>query len=295
MSFLTKVSNKPKLMLWLNILINIVIGTIKWLGGIFGHSQALLADALETTSDVISSIILLVAYDKSVQPADHNHPYGHGKLQSLISFLIGLILIFSAVLIVNESIQSLLNQEHEIPHFFTIYIIAFVIVIKEVLYQLFKKLSEKMQSSLFYHEAIHHRTDAFTTIITLLGVGFSLFTKGKFWYGDQLAAIMASAIILYNAYKIIRGSVSEIMDEQTYPEVSGLIEKLAEEIKDISSHEKCYVRKSGNRFYCDIHIRVNSNFTVKQGHDIAHLLKDRAQSVNKLIEDVHIHVEPTYD
>jgi cation diffusion facilitator family transporter len=285
---------KPKSLLLINILINICIGAIKWFGGIVGNSQALLADALETTSDVVSSIILFIAYNKSTQPADHNHPYGHGKLQSLLSFIIGLILIGSAGLIIQESVHSLLAHEKLAPHFFTIYIILFVIVVKELLYQLFNRISKQMHSSLFHHEALHHRTDAFTTIVTLIGVSFSLFTNGKFWYGDQLAAIMASAIILFNAYRILKSSVSEIMDEQTYPEISGLIEGLAEEMVDIASHEKCYVRKSGNRFYCDIHIRVNKDFTVRQGHDIAHLLKDRAQARNRLIEDVHIHVEPTY-
>lgn len=281
-------------MLLLNILINIFIGAIKWVGGIFGQSQALLADALETTSDVISSIILFVAYDKSTQPADLNHPYGHGKLQPLISFIIGLILIGSAGLIINESVQSLVRHEKIIPHVFTIYIILFVVFVKEILYQVFNRLSKQMHSSLFYHEALHHRTDVFTTLVTLLGVSFSLFTNGRFWYGDQLAAIVASAIILFNAYRILKSSVSEIMDEQTYPEVSSLIEKIAESIQDISSHEKCYVRKSGNRYYCDIHIRVNATYTVKKGHDIAHMLKDKAQASNRLIEDVHIHVEPAF-
>ena len=166
-------------MLLVNILINIFIGAIKWVGGIFGQSQALLADALETTSDVISSIILFVAYDKSTQPADLNHPYGHGKLQSLISFIIGLILIGSAGLIINESVQSLVRHEKKIPHVFTIYIILFVVFIKEILYQVFNRLSKQMHSSLFYHEALHHRTDVFTTLVTLLGVSFSLFTNGK--------------------------------------------------------------------------------------------------------------------
>jgi cation diffusion facilitator family transporter len=295
LSYLKKVGQKPKFVLLVNILINIFVGTIKWFGGIFGNSQALLADALETTSDIISSVILLVGYNKSTKAPDLNHPYGHGKLQSLTSFIIGLVLILSVGLIVYESVQSLLLPNKIPPQKFTIYIIVFVIVIKEILYHVFKRVSKVLHSSMFHHEALHHRTDAFTTIITLVGVSFSLFTDGKYWYGDQLAAIMASAIILYNAYRIIRSSVAELMDEQTFPEVSSLIEQIASEMSDIDSYEKCYVRKSGSKFYCDIHIRVSANFSVKKGHDIAHELKDKAQGANFLIEDVHIHVEPTYD
>ena len=285
----------PRTILVFNILINVMVGAVKWFGGIIGGSHALLADALETTSDIVSSVIILLGYNKAIQPPDHNHPYGHGKLESVTSFIIGIILIFSAGLIIWESVQSLLLPDKVPPKQFTIYIIAAVIVVKEILYRVFKSLSEKFHSSLFYNEALHHRTDAFTTIITFIGVSFALYGNTRFWYGDQLAAIMASAIILYNAYRIIKSSISELMDEQTFPEISGLVERVASEIKEIDSYEKCYVRKSGNRYYCDIHIRVNANFSVKQGHDIAHLLKDRTQEANKLVEDVHIHVEPSYD
>jgi cation diffusion facilitator family transporter len=284
----------PKSMLIINILTNIFVGAVKWIGGIFGNSQALLADALETSSDIVSSTILLIGYDKSTQPADQNHPYGHGKLEAISSFIIGIVLIFSAALIIYESTQSLLSPHKEIPKTFTVYVVVAVILVKEILYRIFKALSIKFHSSLFKNEAMHHRTDVLTSIITLSGIAISLLPNGKFWYGDQLAAIMASAIILYNAYRIIRNSLSELMDEQTFPEVSSLVEKIAEDILEIDSYEKCYVRKSGNKYYCDIHIRVDANFSVKKGHDIAHLLKNKAQTKNRLIQDVHIHVEPTF-
>lgn len=287
-----KITDRPQLVLIINIFINLIIGSVKWFGGILGNSHALIADALETTSDIISSIFVLVGYKKSIQPPDENHPYGYGKLEAVTSLLVGLILIFSAFLIVYESINSLLSPEKSPPLKFTLIIVLGVIVAKEALYRIFKRISEKTNSTLFYSEAIHHRIDAYTSLITLLGIGVSLIPNGYFWFGDQVGAIIASGIILYNAYKIIKTSLSEIMDEQTFPEVAELIEHLASEIPNVRSYEKCYVRKSGNKFYADIHIRVPRNFTVEQGHNIAHLLKDNAQAKNPLIQDIHIHVEP---
>jgi cation diffusion facilitator family transporter len=292
-NFFRNSQKDPKKILLINILVNILVGSIKWFGGIVGQSHALLADALETTSDIVSSIILFFGYNKSTQAPDHNHPYGHGKLEAVISFIIGILLIISAILIIFDSTQSLISPEKEAPKDFAIYLILGVIVVKEILYRIFNALSIRFRSTLFQNEAIHHRTDVFTSFITLAGVAVSLFASKSFWYGDQLAAIIASAIILFNAYRIIRNSLSELMDEQSFPEISHLVEQMASEIQEIDSYEKCYVRKSGNRYYCDIHIRVNANFSVKQGHDIAHLLKDKVQKNNSTVEDVHIHVEPS--
>jgi cation diffusion facilitator family transporter len=294
-NFLKVGSRNPKFVLIANIFINIAVGAAKWTGGLLGNSQALLADALETTADIVSSIVILFGYQKATQAPDHNHPYGHGKIEAITSLVIGLVLVLSAMLIIYASVQSLLLPDKIPPKFFTLFIAVAVIVVKEVLYRVFKKLSFKFHSSLLKNEAVHHRIDAFTTIITLVGLGLSLLSSDKFWYGDQLAAIIASAIIFYNAYRITRNALSELMDEQSYPEISQLVESIASIIEDIDSFEKCYVRKSGNRYYCDIHIRVNANFSVKKGHDIAHLLKDNAQAANRLIEDVHIHVEPSFD
>lgn len=283
----------PRKILFLNILINLVIGAFKWIGGIKGSSQALVADAVETTADIVSSIIVLLGYNKSIEPPDENHPYGHGKLESVVSFIIGIILIFSASLIAYESIILFLKPDKDPPAVFTLYIALGVIVIKEILYRVFKSISRKTGSSLFNNEAIHHRTDAITSILVVLGIGLSLFGGQVLWFGDYLAAVIASGIIFYNAYKVIRVSLSEIMDEQAYPEVASLIEKTAESMNSIQSHEKCYVRKSGNKYYCDIHIRVDKNLSVKEGHDISHDLKDKAVAQNPLIADVHIHIEPT--
>lgn len=285
--------SKNKRVLFLNILINVVVGTVKWVGGIKSSSQALVADALETTADIISSIIVLVGYNKAIQPPDQNHPYGHGKLEPVISFIIGIVLIFSAGVIIQESIKLLLLPDKDPPRVFALYIALGVIIVKECLYHVFKKIGQKTGSTLFHNEAIHHRTDALTSVLVVVGVGLSLIPNNLVWFGDYAAAILASGIILFNAYKIIRKSLSEIMDEQTYPQVAELIENTAAGMSSIESFEKCYVRKSGNKFYCDIHIRVNKDLSVKQGHDISHDLKDNAIAQNRLIADIHIHIEPT--
>ena len=289
----SKFTDNPQRVLIINIIINLIVGSIKWFGGILGQSQALIADALETTSDLVSSIFVLVGYKKAIQPPDKQHPYGHGKLEAVTSLLIGLVLIFSACVIVYESINSLLMPDKSPPLKFTLIIVISVIIVKEVLFRVFRAISKKTNSTLFYNEALHHRTDAFTSFITLIGIGISLIPNGDFWFGDQIGAIVASGIILYNAHKIIRGSLAEIMDEQTFPEIALVIEDVASKIPDIDSYEKCYVRKSGNKFYADIHIRVQKNFTVEQGHNIAHLLKDNAQAQNPLIQDILVHVEPS--
>ncbi len=275
----------------LSIIGNVVLAIVKGVGGFFGHSDALLADAIESTSDVFSSLFVLLGIRYAAKPADDNHPYGHGRAEPLFTFMVVGFLLISATLIISNSVRNIHNTQST-PELYTLYIVGIIIIIKEGLFQFVKKRSIKTNSSILLAEAWHHRTDAITSLVTFLGIGMSLFFGPEYAFFDDWAAIIAACIIVYNAYRLLRPALGEIMDEHLHQELVEEIRNICIEIPDVIDTEKCFVRKTGMTYHVDLHLIVDENLTVKKGHDIAHRVKDIIQLQKPEIADILIHVEP---
>lgn len=276
---------------WYSMGSNALLAIIKWTAGYFGHSYALIADAIESTTDLFSSILVLMGLKYASRPADKNHPYGHGKAEPLITFLVVGFLITSALIIAHQSIQNI-RTPHEGPRSFTLIILAAIILWKEISYQLVIRKSRETGSSLLKADAWHHRSDAITSVTAFIGISIALIMGKGYESADDWAALAASAFILYNCYLIFRPALGEIMDEHLYDDLIDQIRTISAEVDGVTGTEKCQVRKVGMRYYIDLHIEVDGDISVRHGHEIAHVLKARLMEELPEVADVLMHVEP---
>ncbi|MGE5356068.1 MAG: cation diffusion facilitator family transporter [Deltaproteobacteria bacterium] len=270
---------------------NASLALIKGLAGFFGNSFALIADAIESTSDIFSSILVLFGLKYANRPADKNHPYGHGKAEPLVTFVVVGFLIASAVIIAVQSIKNI-RSPHEVPEPYTLLILGAIILWKEISYRIVISKSKLTKSTSLKADAWHHRSDAITSIAAFIGISIALFLGKGYESADDWAALIASIIILYNSYLIFRPALSEIMDEHLYDDLIDEIRKVSLTVEGVCNTEKCFIRKTGMKYYVDLHMHVNADISVKEGHEIAHKLKDMLLDQLPQLGNVLIHVEP---
>ncbi len=276
---------------YFSIIGNTTLAIIKGLAGFFGNSYALIADAIESTTDIFASLLVLLGFKYAKRPADKNHPYGHGKIEPLITFAVVAFLIVSATIIAYESIQNI-QRPHEIPKPWTLIILGLIIIWKEISFQVVIKKSKQTNSSSLKADAWHHRSDAITSVMAFIGISIAIILGKGYETADDWAALFASAFILYNSYSILRPALGEVMDEQLYDDLIIEIREKSMEVQGVLGTEKCFIRKSGMSFHADLHVIVNSEISVKAGHDIAHKLKDHLQTEIQNLDHVLIHIEP---
>uniref|UniRef100_UPI0035196214 cation diffusion facilitator family transporter n=1 Tax=Leeuwenhoekiella palythoae TaxID=573501 RepID=UPI0035196214 len=205
---------------YFSIIGNTVLAIAKALAGIFGNSYALIADAIESTADIFASLLVLFGLKYAERPADDNHPYGHGKIEPLITFMVVAFLVTSATVIAYESVQNiLLVTPQKPPKLWTLIVLAVIIVWKEISFRIVLKRSKETNSSSLKADAWHHRSDAITSVMAFLGISVALIFGEGFETADDWAALFASGIILYNAYLIFRPALGEIMDENRYDDI----------------------------------------------------------------------------
>ncbi|TRX39700.1 cation diffusion facilitator family transporter [Flavobacterium restrictum] len=276
---------------YFSIIGNTLLAIIKGLAGLFGNSYALIADAIESTTDIFSSCLVLFGIKYSNKPADENHPYGHGRAEPLVTFLIVGFLITSATIIAYESISNI-QTPHELPKSWTLYVLGIIILWKEYSFRVVMKRSKETNSSSLKADAWHHRSDAITSIAAFIGIAIALILGKGYESADDWAALFASGFILYNSYLIFRPALGEIMDEHLYDDLVEEIRVISLTVTGIIGTEKCFIRKAGMQYHVDLHARVDATITVKEGHDIAHHLKDTLRLEIPQIGHVLIHIEP---
>jgi cation diffusion facilitator family transporter len=276
---------------YLSILGNIGLALCKGIAGYFGNSYALIADAIESTADVFSSILVLFGLKYSSRPADENHPYGHGKAEALVTFAIVGFLVISATVIAYESIEHI-RTPHKTPEKFTLIILAAIVIIKEIFYRIVSKKSAETNSSSLKADAWHHRSDAITSALAFVGISIAIFMGPGYETADDWAALLASGIIVYNSWLIFRPALGEILDEHLYDDMIVQMRQIATTVEGVIDTEKCHVRKTGMTYFVDLHLTVDGKISVSEGHEIAHRLKDTLQHHIPEIADVLIHIEP---
>ncbi|KGE15965.1 cation diffusion facilitator family transporter [Sphingobacterium deserti] len=276
---------------YFSILTNFLLALIKWLAGFFGNSYALIADAIESTADIFSSFLVLLGLKYSKRPADQTHPYGHGRIEPLITFIVVMFLVISAFVIAKESIENI-NTPHDLPEPWTLIVLAGIIVWKELSFRIVMRRSKALNSTSLRADAWHHRSDAITSVAAFIGISIALFAGEGYESADDWAALLASGFILYNCYGIFRPALAEIMDENRYEELEEDVRKQSLKVNGVLLIEKCYIRKIGMLFQIDLHAVVDPEISVKEGHAIAHRLKDYLIANIPNIGNVFIHIEP---
>jgi cation diffusion facilitator family transporter len=276
---------------YFSIFSNVLLAFIKWTAGVFGNSYALIADALESTADIFASILVLLGIKYSSKPADENHPYGHGRAEPLITFLVVGFLMVSAFWIAHESIEHI-KTPHELPKPFTLIVLGLIIIWKEISFRLVLRKSKETNSSSLKADAWHHRSDAITSVAAFIGISIALIFGKGYESADDWAALFAAGFIIFNSYLIFRPALGEIMDEHLYDDLKENIRRVSLTVPGILATEKCFIRKAGMRYYIDLHAIVDGQLTVKMGHDIAHLLEDTLKKEIPELGHVLVHIEP---
>lgn len=194
---------------------NAALAIVKLLAGYIGNSYALIADGIESASDILSSLLVLFGLKYANRPADKNHPYGHGRIEPLITFLVVGFLVASAVIIAYESIGNI-RTPHELPEAWTLIVLGCIIGIKEVFYRNIMRKARETNSSSLKADAWHHRSDAITSVTAFVGITIALIGGKGYETADDWAALFASGFILYNSYLIFRPALGELLDEHVY-------------------------------------------------------------------------------
>lgn len=276
---------------YFSIVGNICLAIIKGLAGFFGNSYALIADAIESTTDIFSSILVLFGIKYSNKPADDNHPYGHGRAEPLVTFLVVGFLITSATIIAYESINNI-GLPHKGPKSWTLIVLGVIIIWKEFSYRLVMKRGLETHSSSLKADAWHHRSDALTSIAAFIGISIAIIMGKGYESADDWAALFAAGFIFYNSYLIFRPALGEIMDEHLNEDLVEDIRKVSHQVEGIIDTEKCFIRKAGMKYHVDLHAIVSANITVKEGHMLSHKLKDTLKREIPEIGQILIHIEP---
>lgn len=270
---------------------NTFLAITKGIAGVFGNSYALIADAIESTTDIFSSLLVLFGLKYAAKPADENHPYGHGKAEPLITFAVVGFLVVSATIIFIESIHNI-QKPHSIPKPFTLIVLGAIILFKEASYRYVIQKSKETNSTSLKADAWHHRSDAVTSLMAFIGISIALFFGKGYETADDWAALLASLFIVYNAYLIFRPALGEIMDEHLHDHIIDEIRAQCTKIEGVIATEKCKVRKMGMHYIVDLHVIVQKDLTVFEGHQIAHNVKDALMNDIPDIADILIHIEP---
>ena len=277
---------------YFSIIGNVLLALIKGLAGVFGNSYVLITDAIESTTDIFSSFLVLIGFKYAERPADENHPYGHGKIEPIITFGVVAFLFFSAIVIAYKSILNI-QTPHKLPEPWTLIVLGVIIIWKEISFQIVIKKSKQTHSTSLKADAWHHRSDAITSVMAFIGISIAIMLGDGYEAADDWAALFAAAFILYNCYLILRPALGEVMDEQLYADLIIEIRAKSIQVDGVIDTEKCFIRKAGMKYHIYLHAIVDGNISVKVGHDIAHNLKDYLLTEIPNIGNVFIHVEPS--
>ncbi len=275
----------------LGLLVNLALGIVKLAGGIVGHSFALIADAVNSLGDVVTTLVVLFALRVAQRPADEEHPYGHTRAEGIAASNVALLIIISALLIGWEAIRRFPVQ-HEIPRAWTLWIAGANVLIKEGLYQYKVRVGRRTGSAAIIANAWDHRSDALCALAVLLGLGVVRFAGEQYLWADEATSLVVVAAIVWSGIHLFRVSASELMDVQAAPEFVQQIRDIALSVAGVQGVEKLWVRKSGLEFFADIHIEVDQHLTVAAGHEIGHHVKDRLIGDLPMLRDVLVHLEP---
>jgi cation diffusion facilitator family transporter len=272
-----------------SIAANFCLAAAKCIVGFLGHSFALIADGVESLSDVFSSGVVYLGLRVALKPPDYDHPYGHGKAEPVAGMVVGLGMAMAALLIALESI-ALIRTPHPLPLPYTLWVLVAVIPLKVILSRYVSKIARDIDSTAVRGDAWHHLSDAITSLFAFVGISVALITHKA--AADDWAALCASPVILYGAWRQIQAPFAEILDTAPPHEIEGEIRSAASAVDGVLGLEKCFVRKVGFKYYVDLHVVVGGDLTVRAGHAIAHEVEDSVRTRVDRVANVLVHVEP---
>ncbi len=273
-------------MLW-----NIILGVFKIAAGWLGNSRAVLADGVHSLSDIATDVAVFVGAKYWESPADRTHPHGHRRIETLVALFISLVLFAVAGGIFYEAVKSFINPSPKIPGVIALAAALVSIIIKEILYKWTVRRGKKLKSSALTANAWHHRSDAMSSMPAALAVGVALIFP-DFYFVDAIGAVVVTLFILNAAWKTAKSALWELSDAAASQEKCDEICRIAAGTGGVMTVHNCRTRRMGPGIEVDIHIQVNPEISVREGHDIAGAVKNNLFEKGRDIADVIVHTEP---
>ena len=272
------------------MIVNSIFAIAKILGGFFGHAYVLIADGIESGLDVAGSFVIWSGLKVAARPPDASHPYGHGKAEPIAAMIVAVGVVAAAVGLAIQSVREIFLPHHA-PAPYTLVILVVVIMIKETLFRYVNRIGRDIDSTAVKTDAWHHRSDALTSAAAFIGISVALIGGRRWQSADDWAAIFACAVIATNGIRLLRPAFYEIMDTAPRKIVKSVC-SVASSVPGVIDVENCRARKMGLDFYVDLHVGVDGNISVHEGHEIAHRVKAAIQQSNSRVADVLVHIEP---
>jgi len=292
--FITQRVSKGLKVTLFGIVTNFILVIVKFTAGILGNSYALVADAIESASDVFTSLIVLLGLKFSLKPADETHPYGHGKFEPLAGVVVSLCLILAAIFIAIESVHQIIVP-HVAPAPFTLYVLVFTVLVKHLLSKYAMTVAKEIESSAVKADAWHHFSDSLTSGMAFIGISLALLLGEGYESADDYAALLSSLIIAFNAFLILKPALLELIDTAPDQEIVKQVRQIALTVKGVEGTHKCYVRKVGFDHFVDLDVLCDPSLTIREGHEIAHNVGEAIHKEIPVMTKVLVHVEPADD
>jgi cation diffusion facilitator family transporter len=273
------------------LLLNFALASIKVAAGLIGHSYALVADGVESTIDIVASLVVWGGLQIASREADEDYPFGYGRAEALAAAIVALILIGAGVGIAIAALREI-RTPHYAPEPYTLFVLLGVIVIKEVLFRRMRDIATATDSSAVHADAWHHRSDALTSLAAFVGISLALW-KGRRWASaDDWAALVASAVIMVNAVRVARPAIAELMDRSPERPMIERMESAARGVNGVRGTHKLKVRRHGGAYHVDVHVQADPNLTLHDAHVLSGKVKSAIRASIPQVSGVLVHMEP---
>ena len=275
----------------LGLLVNTILAVVKFVAGVLGNSYALIADAVESTSDILSSAIVWSGLRIASREADDEFPFGYGKAEALAGAIVALILLAASIGISIEAVREI-RTPHHAPAPFTLVVLVIVVLVKETLFRRVFRVATEVGSTAVHADAWHHRSDAITSVAAFVGISVALW-KGDGWESaDDWAALAAAAVIATNAVILLRPAIFDLMDRAPDASMVERIRLSSLAVADVMAIEKLKVRRTGTGLYVDLHVQADPALSLHDAHIVSGKVKSAIRASVDRVHGVLIHMEP---
>lgn len=276
--------------------VNVLLLVLKFVAGVLGHSSAMVADAVHSLSDFLTDIVVLVFVKISGKPKDKSHEYGHGKFETLALTIIGLVLVLVALGIISEGVSKIDDyfegQTLEAPGMLALWAAFASILLKEAVYRYSIIKAKKLESQALEANAWHHRSDALSSVGTLVGVGGAIFLGQRWVILDPIASVVVGVFIGKVAFDLLKNGVGDLTDKALPESVEQEILQMVSEVENVGNPHNLKTRRIGNHYAIELHIKMDGGITLTEAHDKATEIEKLLRSKYGKETHVAVHVEP---
>jgi cation diffusion facilitator family transporter len=260
--------------------------------GLWAHSTSVLAMGFEFAGDVLASSIVVIGMGVAARPADDDHPYGHGRFETLSAFMVGMILAAAGVMISYRSLQAI-GASHEPPGVSAIASLVVAIVLRGIMSSLKFRVGRRLRSSALVADAWNDAVDILSALAALTAVGLAMYDPGRFLAADHYGGFVVGIVVVITGFRVVRDASTELVDTMPSPELTAEILAVAKSVAGVQGIDKVFARKTGLQYHIDLHIEVDPSLTVGASHAIGGHVRATLKRALPWVADVLVHVEPS--